>query len=101
MLTLPTILLGFKGKHLQLSLATSGLTLVLCVSLIDLVPNATISPLTWLIAGSMMGRFQTASTRSESEVQAQTASASGAEPAPNPKVVYRRSLGKYRATRQK
>ena len=104
MLTLPTILLGLKRKQFDLTLSTSGLALVLCVLLIDLLPNASIGPLTWLIAGSMMGRFQTARSRSESTAETQTqlllADPLGSETDEAPKVLYRRSFGDRRTTKQ-
>ncbi|MEM9005225.1 MAG: hypothetical protein AAGE59_17095, partial [Cyanobacteria bacterium P01_F01_bin.86] len=60
LLTVPLLMLGLQRNRLDLSFATSGLALILGVGLIDLIPNATISPVLWLMAGSMMGRFQTA-----------------------------------------
>lgn len=105
MLTLPTILLGLKRRQFDLTLATSSLALILCVLLLDLIPNASIGPLTWLVSGSMMGRFQSASKRSEStaetQAQPQTASTLGSETDAAHKVLYRRPLGKHRTTRQK
>lgn len=105
MLTLPTILLGLKRRQFDLTITTSGLALVLCMLLIDLIPNASISPLTWLIAGSMMGRFQTANSQSVSEAKIQThpktASTLGSEAGSGPKALYRRPLGKYRTAREK
>ncbi len=60
LLCLPVILLALGRNKLQISAATSGLAIVLTVSLVDLIPNATIGPVVWLIAGAMMGRYQTA-----------------------------------------
>lgn len=60
LLCLPVIMLGLKRNKIEYSIATSGLALVLVVGVIDLIPNATINPILWLIAGAMMGRYQTA-----------------------------------------
>ncbi|WP_149786859.1 hypothetical protein [Lutimaribacter pacificus] len=60
LLGLSTVLLAFNRRRFNLSPATAGLTLVLAGSLIDLLPNATISPVVWLVAGALMGRYQTA-----------------------------------------
>ncbi len=54
MLCLPLLILA--RKHPQaVSLSTSGLCILLVVNLIDLIPNATLTPLTFLTAGSLMG----------------------------------------------
>ncbi len=39
-----------------MSLATAGLCLILAANLIDLIPNATLTPITWLVTGAIMGR---------------------------------------------
>lgn len=54
------VLLAFNKNRLNLSPATVGLTVVLAAALIDLIPNATISPVVWLLAGALMGHYQTA-----------------------------------------
>ncbi len=54
MLCLPLLILA--RKHPQaVSLSTSGLCILLVVNLIDLIPNATLTPLTFLTAGALMG----------------------------------------------
>ena len=37
---------------------TTGLILMLAANLVDLLPNASISPLTWLVAGAVWGRIE-------------------------------------------
>ena len=54
LLTVPILLLAFRRRE-EVTPATAGLALVLAVGLIDLIPNATISPITWLIAGALAG----------------------------------------------
>lgn len=63
LLTLPMILLGLARIRLSLGLASSCLGVVMSINLIDQIPNATVSPIVWLIAGSMMGLYQTAPLR--------------------------------------
>jgi hypothetical protein len=58
LLCLPIIFLLLKRKAYDLGLETSILTLILAGNLVDLIPNATITPLTWLIAGSLWGRLE-------------------------------------------
>jgi hypothetical protein len=59
LLTLPLILLAIRRRKLDISIATSGLGIVLAANLVDLIPNASLAPMTWLIAGSMMGYLAT------------------------------------------
>ena len=53
-LTVPLLLLALRRRQ-ELSPATAGLALVLAVSLIDQIPNATASPVMWLVAGALAG----------------------------------------------
>src|SRR5262249_49704263 len=49
-----------------------ALTLILAINLIDLVPNSSISPWTWLLAGTLLGRaeaVQAVERRRGSELQ--------------------------------
>ncbi|MFN8830300.1 MAG: hypothetical protein ACK50Q_15355 [Labrys sp. (in: a-proteobacteria)] len=52
---IPIALLLTRARHV--SLATSGLCLLLTVNIIDLIPNATLTPVTWIVAGALMGRY--------------------------------------------
>jgi len=36
---------------------TSALGLLTAINMIDLLPNATLTPLTWLVAGALLGQF--------------------------------------------
>jgi hypothetical protein len=60
LLTLSMVLLAFRKRSLNVSLITSGLSLVLAANLIDLVPNSGLSPVTWLMAGALYGRLELA-----------------------------------------
>ncbi len=55
LLTFPLFFWMAKGLPRPIPLATGGLSLVLAANLIDLIPNATLTPVTWLIAGSLAG----------------------------------------------
>jgi hypothetical protein len=52
------LLLAWGRRQGRLPLATTGLAIVLCANLIDLLPNATLTPLTFLIAGALAGGVQ-------------------------------------------
>ena len=56
---MPLVLYAMNRKRLGVSTATAGLGLVMAVSMIDLIPNGTMTALTWLVAGALFGRFQT------------------------------------------
>ena len=58
LLCLPAIFAFFKVRKGQYGLETSVLLLVLSANLIDLIPNATITPITWLVAGAVWGRIE-------------------------------------------
>jgi len=62
LLCVPVIILGVMRNRLKISHATTGLAMALSIGLIDLIPNGTISPVLWLIAGAVMGHYQTAPT---------------------------------------
>lgn len=57
LLCFPLILLAMRRNN-DISPTTSILSLVFVANLIDLIPNATLTPVTWLIAGSLIGRLE-------------------------------------------
>ncbi len=57
LLTLPILFLALRRGTLGLSPATAGLALVMSANLLDLIPNATLTPVTWLIGGALAGRY--------------------------------------------
>ncbi|MEM6635705.1 MAG: hypothetical protein AAF667_07410 [Pseudomonadota bacterium] len=65
-MTLPVILMAFMLKRSKFSLLTTGLALALTANLIDLIPNATFTPITLLMAGALAGHFELLSARSPS-----------------------------------
>ena len=58
LLLVPMIFLGLRWKTLALTPATAGLALALTANMIDLIPNATLTPVTWLLAGALAGRLE-------------------------------------------
>jgi hypothetical protein len=56
LLCLPLVGTWWRGSHV--SAAGTALSLVLAVNLVDLVPNSSLTPLTWLLAGSLAAIFQ-------------------------------------------
>ena len=58
LLTIPTFLLAWRARSIGLGFATAGLCLVLAVNLIDLIPNGSLTPVTWLIAGAILGYWE-------------------------------------------
>ncbi|MCK0093980.1 O-antigen ligase family protein [Yoonia sp. F2084L] len=58
LLTLPIFAYFFSRGELRNSIASQGLCLILVANLIDLIPNSGLTPLTWLLAGALLGRFE-------------------------------------------
>ncbi|MGB7243696.1 MAG: O-antigen ligase family protein [Sulfitobacter sp.] len=91
LLTLPLLLLGLGSRRkLGLSLATSGLMVVLSINLIDLLPNGTLTPITFLLAGALLGRYEHARAAlwgqkiaaAEQQVKAKIKARQPADPSP-------------------
>lgn len=58
LMALPIIFLGLNRRKYNINATTAGLALVLTANMIDLIPNSTITPVTWLVAGALLGRFE-------------------------------------------
>ncbi len=58
LLTGPVFLLLFYRRRYDIGMETSVLTIVLAANLVDLVPNSSNTPLTWLVAGALWGRLE-------------------------------------------
>ncbi|MGV8988674.1 MAG: hypothetical protein ACOH2H_20615 [Cypionkella sp.] len=67
LLGVPVVILFWRRIRLDLSLATAGLCLMLAANLIDMIPNATMTPLTWLVAGALAGRCRFAAGAQDTE----------------------------------
>lgn len=70
LLTMPTILLAFGRKAASATPATAGLALVLAANLMDLLPNATLTPVTWLLGGAIAGYYLYRAPQDRPEAQA-------------------------------
>jgi hypothetical protein len=69
LLCLPAVIAALSFRKSQFGFETTGLMLMLIANLIDLVPNATITPLTWIVVGSIWGRIELGRV-SEAEAEA-------------------------------
>lgn len=58
LLCIPVLLAAWHFRRYELGLETSALVLILAGNLVDLIPNATVTPLTWMIAGAVWGRLE-------------------------------------------
>lgn len=58
LLTMSIFVLAFRPRRYRVTVATAGLALALAANLVDLLPNASISPITWLLAGALLGRVE-------------------------------------------
>ncbi len=58
LLSMPIVILWWRAGRVRPGPASAGLALVLGAGLVDLLPNGTVTPLTWLLAGAVAGRAQ-------------------------------------------
>jgi hypothetical protein len=58
LLTFPIMLFFLRRRRYEIGLATSGLCLVTGANLIDLLPNASLTPVLMLCAGALLGRLE-------------------------------------------
>lgn len=58
LLTIPLMLLFFQARRGRIGLETSILALILAGNLVDTIPNSSITPLSWLMAGALWGRLE-------------------------------------------
>lgn len=82
LLTLPVFLLLLRRRLNRVGMETSALAVILAANLMDLVPNASNTPLTWLLAGALWGRLEWQHAASRSEA---------ADPHPRPRAAYART----------
>jgi hypothetical protein len=68
-LALPVILLAVNRRRYEVSSVTSVLALVLAASLVDLIPNGFLSPITLLMSGALWGRLELGALRQEGNAQ--------------------------------
>lgn len=58
LLCLPAVIAAITAGKSRYGFETAGLMLMLAANLIDLLPNATMTPLTWLLVGAIWGRIE-------------------------------------------
>ena len=58
LLTAPILLLLRHRRRYDIGMETSALAVVLAANLVDLIPNSSNTPLTWLLAGALWGRLE-------------------------------------------
>jgi hypothetical protein len=69
LLGVPILLAARRARRLELDRSTATIAVLLAVNMLDLIPNATLTPLTWLIAGSLAGRLELGSPSSEASAE--------------------------------
>ena len=50
--------LKFTGPQIRDKIYLAALTLIVAISMVDLLPNSTLTPWTWLLAGGLLGRAE-------------------------------------------
>lgn len=58
LLCLPALGLALRWRRRAATAATAGIGVALAANLIDLIPNATLTPVTWLLAGALAGTLE-------------------------------------------
>lgn len=58
LLCVPIFIMFLRRKAYDIGVETTLLTLLLTANLFDLLPNATITPVTWILAGILWGRVE-------------------------------------------
>jgi hypothetical protein len=58
LLCVPIILLTLRRNLGPGDRATTAIAMMLTVNMLDLIPNATTTPITWLLAGALIGRLE-------------------------------------------
>ncbi|MEM6388226.1 MAG: hypothetical protein AAF825_00140 [Pseudomonadota bacterium] len=71
LLTVPIILLAFSRRRYTVTLATSGLCIVIIANLADMIPNSSLTAVTWLMAGALIGRLELERSGQEQDGEAQ------------------------------
>ena len=76
-LALPIVLIWRKTRQGEMSPWIGPMCLMLGINLIDLIPNATLTPLTWLLAGAILGYAEAFSTQKQPEAAVPVAAVPG------------------------
>ncbi len=94
----PVILTAIHRRRYEASAASAALCIVLVANLIDLIPNSGLTPMTYLVAGAVLGRLEWARLQSGVEAQAEPTAAAldgpvsaGATRQPRPATAFART----------
>jgi len=58
LLTVPVFLLWFHRRRYEIGMESSVLAVILAANLVDMIPNSSNVPVTWLLAGALWGRLE-------------------------------------------
>ena len=58
LLGIPIIILAIRRRRYALRPETAGICLILTANMVDLIPNASLTQITWLLAGALAGRLE-------------------------------------------
>lgn len=58
LLAMPVVILALTSSARRSGYATTGLALLTAANMVDLIPNSSLTPLTWLVAGSLLGYLE-------------------------------------------
>lgn len=58
LLCIPTLLMAVRRKDQNVTPTTAVFTLAVTANLIDLIPNAGLTPVTWMMVGALIGRLE-------------------------------------------
>lgn len=58
LLAAPIFILLLKSRRSEIGMESSVLAIIMAGNLVDMIPNSSITPLTWLIAGALWGRLE-------------------------------------------
>jgi hypothetical protein len=72
LLTLPIFMLWWYSRR-DLPVHVSALAIILAINMVDLLPNATLTPLTWVFAGALLGHAERLRARERPRVMREPA----------------------------
>jgi hypothetical protein len=84
LLAVPILVLALRPRRYPVGLASSGLAIVLAANLLDLIPNAGLTPVTWLVAGALLGRLELVTSNVEQATPLRSGSADRPPTSRNP-----------------
>ena len=70
LLGLPIIFMALRSRKLQVGQETAGLCMVMAANLFDLLPNSGMTPITWLLCGSLWARLVYVNVPSDDRAEA-------------------------------